>query len=194
MATTDWRQHATEEAQQAFADAQYRLDNLNFGEEGYTPEQAEADKKLTDRYDALVLGPAQDEFERQREADEFNRLYPEPPDTSRIEWEGPKSTIYAAQRMDFPEYQGGSWWMYGDSEHRWSWRQLVCEYNIPDGLTDVALLVEKTERADRLEELARWLLSLDDPDPDSAGFQDRRVTTMTRIIERARQALGENKD
>jgi hypothetical protein len=34
---------------------------------------------------------------------------------------------------------------------------------------------------------ARWLVSLDDPDPDSAGFQDRRVTTMTRIIERARQ-------
>jgi hypothetical protein len=191
MAVSDWREHATPEAQQAFADAQYRLDNLNFGEEGYTPERAEADKELTDQYDRLGLQPAQDEFERQCEAEEFARHFPEPPDGSRIEWEGDRSTIYAAQRTDFPEHNEGSWWMYGDSEHRWSWRQLVCEYNIPDGLTDVALLVEKTQRTDALEELARWLVSLDDPDPTSAGFQERRTVTMTRIIERARQALGE---
>jgi hypothetical protein len=182
MPATDWRQHATPEAQREFADAQYRLDNLNFGEEGYTPEQAEADKKLTDRYDRLVLQPAQDEFERQGEAEEFAHRYPEPADGSRIEWEGERGTVYAAQRMDFPEYDGGSWWLYGDSEYRRSWLELVREYHIPDGLADVVLLVEKTERVDRLEKLARWLVSLDD---------GRRIVDIAQIADRARQALGE---
>lgn len=40
-----------------------------------------------------------------------------------------------------------------------------------------------------LRELAEWLVTLDDPDPASQGFQDRRTTTMTQIIERARKAL-----
>jgi hypothetical protein len=36
---------------------------------------------------------------------------------------------------------------------------------------------------------AEWLVSMDDPDPDSAGFQARRTATLSQIIERARAAL-----
>jgi hypothetical protein len=44
----------------------------------------------------------------------------------------------------------------------------------------------------RLREFARWVVSLDDPDPQSQGFQDRRTVTMTTIIRRAEDALGES--
>lgn len=41
-----------------------------------------------------------------------------------------------------------------------------------------------------LEAFARWVVALDDPDPDSQGFQDRKAVTLGRIIDRAREALG----
>lgn len=39
-----------------------------------------------------------------------------------------------------------------------------------------------------------WIISLDDPDPASEGFQSRRVTTMTDIIRRAREAMQIGED
>ena len=42
----------------------------------------------------------------------------------------------------------------------------------------------------KVHDLLVWLVSLDDPDPESQGFQDRRTVTMTGIIQRARAALG----
>lgn len=42
---------------------------------------------------------------------------------------------------------------------------------------------------EKLGELARWLVSMDDPE-DAAGLEERRSVTLTRIIERAREALG----
>jgi hypothetical protein len=41
-----------------------------------------------------------------------------------------------------------------------------------------------------LRELAEWLISMDDID-QPAGLEARRTVTLTRIIDRARQALGE---
>lgn len=38
-------------------------------------------------------------------------------------------------------------------------------------------------------DFVKWIVSLDDPDPESEGFQDRRTTTLTDIIRRARKAL-----
>lgn len=35
-----------------------------------------------------------------------------------------------------------------------------------------------------------WLASLDDPDPESQGFQDRRTVTLTQIVDRAKGVLG----
>lgn len=35
-------------------------------------------------------------------------------------------------------------------------------------------------------EFVAWLVSLDDPDPESRGFQDRRTVTLSDIIEKAR--------
>jgi hypothetical protein len=39
-------------------------------------------------------------------------------------------------------------------------------------------------------DFARWVVSLDDPDPASAGQRERRTVTLTQIIERARAALS----
>lgn len=41
-----------------------------------------------------------------------------------------------------------------------------------------------------LRSTAEWLVSLDNPDPDSVGFRSRRTVTLTHIIERARAALA----
>lgn len=52
----------------------------------------------------------------------------------------------------------------------------------------VRAAMDAADRAelDRLRALADWLISLDDP-----GNEDRRTTTMTEIIRRARQARGQ---
>lgn len=189
MAATDWRVHATPEAEQAFADAQSRLDEGDYpdGEAGQVLRQC--DEALTDRYDRLVLQAAQEEFARKADDAEFARLFPEPPDGGRIEFEYGDG-FHAAYRQDQRE-DSHDWWLYGENGDCFTWRRLIGEFELePGGIT---YLAEKTERADRLEELARWLVSLDDPDPDpdSAGFQERRVTGMNQIITRARQALGE---
>lgn len=47
-ATLNWRNHDTPEARAAFGDAQYRLDNVDFGEDGYTPEQATFNRDYPD--------------------------------------------------------------------------------------------------------------------------------------------------
>lgn len=44
---------------------------------------------------------------------------------------------------------------------------------------------------ERLRKFAQWVVSLDDPDPQSQGFQDHQTTTMTSIIRQAREALGD---
>lgn len=41
-----------------------------------------------------------------------------------------------------------------------------------------------------VRDLVEWLATLDDPDPASQGFQDRRTVTLTQIVERAKKALG----
>jgi len=43
--------------------------------------------------------------------------------------------------------------------------------------------------ADRLEQFAMWLASMDDSNPDQMS-EERRIVTLTRIIERAKGALG----
>lgn len=43
----------------------------------------------------------------------------------------------------------------------------------------------------KLREFARWIVSMDDDDPESPGRQDRRVTGLNDIINRAKEALGE---
>jgi len=45
---------------------------------------------------------------------------------------------------------------------------------------------------ERLRQFARWIVSLDDPDPKSQGFQDRKTVTMNTIVQQAREALGED--
>lgn len=41
-----------------------------------------------------------------------------------------------------------------------------------------------------IHDFMEWIISLDSPDPESQGFQDRRTTTMTDIIRKAREAMG----
>lgn len=144
-----WRQRDTPELREAFAAAQTRLDECEIREGGgyttvgvehYTRDMIDADQKLADRYDRLVLQPAHAELERQCEDAEFAARWPEPPDGARIEWEGDDGTLYAAFRQDLPECEEGSWWTYGSGYH-WSWRHLVCEYRIPEG-PDVTMLAE----------------------------------------------------
>lgn len=45
---------------------------------------------------------------------------------------------------------------------------------------------------EKLRDLARWLVSMDDPE-DVLGREERRSVTLTAIIERARAALGQNR-
>lgn len=58
---------------------------------------------------------------------------------------------------------------------------------------EAAQLVEAVEALDRragaLEEFARWVVALDDPE-DVLAREERRTVTLTRIIDRAREALG----
>jgi len=42
-----------------------------------------------------------------------------------------------------------------------------------------------------LQKFAEWIVSLDDDDPNSPGRRDRQVVTLTKIINRAREALGD---
>lgn len=46
------------------------------------------------------------------------------------------------------------------------------------------------DRIQLLTALAEWLVSLDDPDPDSAGFRARRTVSLSDVIGQARIALG----
>lgn len=140
---TDWRQHDTKEARDAFADAQARLDNLDFGEDGYTPEWAAEDQKVADRYDRLVLQPAHAEFEQQCDEDEFACRWPEPKDGSRVEWER-EGIMYCARRMDEDTGQGvvrRTWCLYGE-EQPWSWRDLVVRFQLDMG--ELGYLVEQS--------------------------------------------------
>lgn len=41
----------------------------------------------------------------------------------------------------------------------------------------------------RLAEFAEWLISLDDDDPNSPGRKDRQTVTLTKIINKAKEAL-----
>jgi hypothetical protein len=152
MTPTDWRTLDTPEFRAAFADAQLRLDECDFrsdgngyqtvGVENYTREMAEADHKLTDRYDRLVLQPAHAEFEAKCEQAEFEHHYPEPADGSRIEWES-GDKVYGAYRADESEAAVvGSWWLYGDDKP-YSWRSLIVEFEIH--MEFVTLLVPAEE-------------------------------------------------
>lgn len=139
MTAVDWRTLATEQAQREFADAQARLDDgLNDLATEAGRVQAAADEKFTDWYDANVLNPAQDEFERQCDEDVFNRHYPEPADGTRVEFEANRGVVFGAFREDVPEHEGGSWWLYGDDERR-TWRWLVVEYQLR--MDDLTVLV-----------------------------------------------------
>jgi hypothetical protein len=126
---TGWRQFDTKEARDAFADARARLDNLDFGEDGYTPERAAEDRRITDRYERLVLQPAQAEFEQLCDDAEFARHFPEPADGSRVEFEQ-DGVVYGAFRFEGGEGEEDAdgrplhWWLYG-SNQPWSWRGLV---------------------------------------------------------------------
>ncbi len=139
MAATDWHKYDTPEAQIAFANAQARLDEGDYPDGEAGRAMMLADEALTDRYDALVLGPAQDEFERQCDEEEFARHYPEPPDGGRVEFEYGDGW-HAAYRQDQAE-GNGDWWLYGDGVECYTWRRLIGEFDLrPDGITH---LVEK---------------------------------------------------
>jgi hypothetical protein len=62
---------------------------------------------------------------------------------------------------------------------------------MPDTTLRDALDLSRAGRCDclPLDEMARWLISLDDV--DGPGAQARRTVTLTQIINRARLALGE---
>lgn len=65
---------------------------------------------------------------------------------------------------------------------------------LPDGVVGPltrAALAGDAERAARLEAFARSVVDLDDPDPQSPGFQRRSGIRLQRIIDDARAALGE---
>lgn len=47
------------------------------------------------------------------------------------------------------------------------------------------------DREQRLYSFARWIVSLDDDDPDSPGRKERQTITLTKIVERAKEALGD---
>lgn len=154
MTATDWRTHDTEANQQRFANAQARLDDLEVQPDGtvtvrgvdgeYTQAMRDEDERFTNWYDANVLSPAHDEHERQGEIEEFQRRWPEPPDGTRIEFEADRGRLYAAYRENDPDHDQieARWYLYG-SDEAWTWRDLVFRYRIPEGLADVAMLVEE---------------------------------------------------
>jgi hypothetical protein len=148
----DWRTYATPQAQQEFADAQFRLDHADFDEDGQlfvegagnvrhpvTRKSLDEDQKTADRYDRLVLQPAHAEFELECEQREFEHHFPEPANGSRIEWEG-DGMRYGAFREDDPtgpdEYH---WYMYGVLTP-YSWSALLGSYEID--VADLVLLAE----------------------------------------------------
>ena len=51
-------------------------------------------------------------------------------------------------------------------------------------------MVKLLKRRVGAEEFARWVVELDNPDPDSDGFQERRSVGLGDITKRARKALG----
>lgn len=138
---TDWRQRDTPEFRAAAGAAQSRLDYLDYGPD-YTPEQAEDDRKLTDRYDRLVLQPAQYEYDRQCAEDEFEHAWPEPGDGARIEWG--EDIRWAAYRDDANEDDGRHWFMYNDRRgpgHTWA--ELVREHaEAMYSIHDITILAE----------------------------------------------------
>lgn len=150
MTAADWRIHATEANQQKFGDAQARLDEGDYPAGPAGNRQRVEDERFADWYDQAVNQCAQDEFERQGEADEFNRHWPEPPDGARIEWEADDGRLHAACRHDIPEHEGGSWWEYGRDD-RYTWPRLVAEYRFPDGLDDIAVLVDAHAACEALD-------------------------------------------
>lgn len=52
------------------------------------------------------------------------------------------------------------------------------------------MAVRQETRPSASEKLARWLVEMDDPDPQSAGCIRRRTITLTHIIDRAREAIS----
>jgi hypothetical protein len=65
----------------------------------------------------------------------------------------------------------------------------------PEPMTEWLLKTMRTsvewtnQEHERLLGVLRWLVSLDDPDPESDGFRDRRTVTLAKIIDLARQAV-----
>lgn len=123
----------------AFCAAQSRLDDGDYppGESG--DRLRRADGRLTDWYDANVLGPAA--YQRMVEDDQaaFEQAFPEPADGARVEWEY-DDRLWAAFRQDIDERPGGTWWRYGGDEPH-TWRQLVVEHRIQ--MADLTVLVAK---------------------------------------------------
>lgn len=152
----DWREYATVEAFQAFADAQARLDEGDYpdGEAGHVLRQC--DEALTDRYDRLVLQPAQWERIAQDDNAEFARHFPEPTDGSRIEWEY-DGFLWAAYRQDQAD-GNGDWWLYGRDDDCYSWRRLVVEYRIQ--MADLTVLVDASKAVPSVEVVAHRLHDL----------------------------------
>lgn len=48
---------------------------------------------------------------------------------------------------------------------------------------------EWLEYYEGIANFARWIVSLDDDDPNSPGRKERQTITLTKIINRAKQAL-----
>lgn len=51
----------------------------------------------------------------------------------------------------------------------------------------VAVMRQETTRT-ATEQFVEWIVEMDDPDPRSDGWNRRRSITLTRIIDRAREA------
>lgn len=80
---------------------------------------------------------------------------------------------------------------------RWAAAGKLPAFKTPGGQTrfyenDVTALLADTGVSydDPLRDYAEWVVSLDDPDPLSAGAKERRSITLHQIIERARYALN----
>jgi hypothetical protein len=100
----------------------------------------------------------------------------------------------AAARIDYSG-EPGNWWVHGQAGAARTWRQLVVECQIPDGLVDVTFLTEAgqptasagADERDRsrslgyvhgLRQAASWLRTMS-ADPDATGLD---LKTMHHLI------------
>lgn len=124
-----------------------------------------------------------------RQAVEMERRAPREPECPRCDGIG---TVLWGGRMRQCPICGGDGRSYGDVGRAVALGREVGSIPVgevpalPDGFAD-----DGPARAARLEAFARSVVDLDDPDPESPGFQRRSTIRLQQIIDDARAALGE---